>query len=175
MTKTNKNKKQHGGWIYVLLVLGIMFYIAAVVIAVFGIMVLAKANLGTELVHFGHDFDYEDILEEIFDEKVSVSQAGIILIMFALVLTVLGTVLIIVYKHFAVKQSKKSEEVYFDDVLDEMKEVSDNENQPIVISQPEENVPKEHIFCAYCGMELEATDKRCPNCGATKKIKKKVE
>lgn len=31
---------------------------------------------------------------------------------------------------------------------------------------------KSKIFCAYCGCELDEGDKKCPNCGASKKFKK---
>ena len=177
MKSTVKSKKKANGWIKILLALGIILYILAMAAAIFGIFSIVWAQLGAGKLFSGFDPEnIEEIMEELFGEDVSIAYGGMFMVGIALVLTVIGTVFIITYKQLAVKQKKQEEEDSLNEVLDQLiEETSSTEEASVVeIEQPEEEVVTEHIFCAYCGEELDPKDKRCPNCGATKKIKKKV-
>lgn len=47
-----------------------------------------------------------------------------------------------------------------------------NVGQAFSQNQPGTNIlEKEDVFCEYCGSKLQQTDFKCPNCGASKKIR----
>lgn len=69
-----------------------------------------------------------------------------------------GTVLLILSRMFKKKKKKVTEEEF---ILDEE-----------VVSDNDRFLPNEKVYCAYCDSELKVSDRKCPNCGAAKKVKK---
>ena len=76
----------------------------------------------------------------------------------AAVFFIWGTVLVIISGAFKKKVKKPTEEEF---LLDEE-----------VVGNNERFLPNEKLYCAYCDTELGMNDRKCPNCGAAKKIKK---
>lgn len=76
----------------------------------------------------------------------------------AAVFFIWGTVLLILSRVFKKRKKKQTEEEF---ILDEE-----------VVGDNDKFLPNEKVYCAYCDSELSVNDRKCPNCGATKKVKK---
>ena len=182
MTKTKKIKKSSGGWVSIIFVLALICYLAAIALSLYGIVVVISANMGSGSMNFGYKLDeINEFMEDLIDDDIPMSYRGVMFIMIAVALTVLGTILMVVYKKLSLKYKNRTQTVekesWFEINDTDVPQGTPQEDSPVVaIEQPEEeNKSNVKIYCAYCGEELDAKDKRCPNCGATKKIKKKDE
>ena len=76
----------------------------------------------------------------------------------AAVFFIWGSVLLILSRMFKKRKKKQTEEEY---ILEEE-----------VVNDNDRFLPNEKVYCAYCDSELGVNDRKCPNCGAAKKIKK---
>lgn len=121
---------------------------------------------------------YEDDLEHV---DISGMISGISLIVFGSVCIVVASVLMRMYhkKTIIETSSVKDDNNLFDSVkksiADQLKAASEklNPSQTSTDENKEKSEkPKQKIFCAYCGSELDENDKKCPSCGASKKFRK---
>lgn len=102
--------------------------------------------------------------------EYSISDFGFTYFMIALGLAFVATMFLCLSKRQVLSKSKKSYNVSdFDKPVDVMKYAEKPQPQPYN-EETKEEIKK--IYCAYCGTELDPTDKKCPNCGSSKKVQK---
>lgn len=164
-----KNEKQSKA----LKIIAVILYIAAAVFMVIGIVVAIRTMLGGEF-HFSLKIpDRIDPDDDLFENKPKISDFGFMYFEIALFIAIVATVFLVISKK--IKSSATVTKVFSDSDYNLYTEGSDKPSQtPVEDTAPvEEKVEeKKRIFCAYCGSELEESDKRCPNCGSSKKVKR---
>lgn len=135
----------------------IFLYLLALISLIVGICKMAS--------HFSSVTErmFEDDFEE-FDNFFSDGklQSAISSFFSAFVLFIWGSVFMFISNSKFIKQQieKKQEEQR------KAEEAKKQESSEI------KEVPKKRYFCAYCDNELDENDKKCPYCGAAKKIQK---
>lgn len=144
-TKTNKGN--------IFKIIGIIFYVVAFVMLVFGIFQFVMG--GIKGIRDISPFDMAFSFEVMFSSFLG-------LFVQAVVFFFIGSVFLSIGKAI---NKRESLEIHDD---------SDSSNDLFVnLKSFQEKEPKQkHVFCAYCGNELDQNQKKCPYCGASKKISK---
>lgn len=173
----NVNKKPKSKFMALKVIAEILYVIAGIIFAL--AMINLVINLVNGAVDIVPDFDDPDPTFEgfgFFGEVIGSFRSFVTCI----ILCVVATILMIIYrnKNRNITFEEKNEDdspvskykTMFKDIVDVVKDkVKDATGSPI----EEKKEEKVHIFCAYCGSELDENDKKCPSCGASKKIRKK--
>ncbi len=153
--KVNKQEKKQ---ISFLVVVAIALYLFAIVFIVLGIMKLREYISSVPIGLFAQKSS-STIIISIMGYTFTFNGLTMAINYFvdAAVFFIWGTILLILSRMFKNKKKKQTEEEF---ILDEE-----------VINDNDKFLPNEKVYCAYCGSELNINDRKCPNCGANKKIK----
>lgn len=160
MAKAKEKTKK----ISILVVIGVIFYILAFLNLLSLFSVFTK-NIKI-LFNMSWSEDFYNLVENSYEFDKSFNeflsfQKLFSTIFNSAILFIWGSALIFADKARKKKDLEKQER--------ERREREDLENQEKLKLQESE---QEYYFCAYCDSELSLTERQCPHCGATKKIKK---
>lgn len=146
----------------VLRIVAIVLYIFAIVSFVLGFVHIVDESM----LNFGDDIYDLDRFDERFDGFGEILNSSMSYMFNAFVCMICGSVLLILSNShkFRAKRDRLEERQVLEQIQNKEKEYKTNETQ-------QKNYK---IVCAYCGTELDEEDKKCPNCGASKKIQKKL-
>ncbi len=186
-TSNNSGDKNKYTWMKVI---SIILYVIATIILIVGVVSIIEYAMfivtgNADNMHFNGFFDDEFFMEfegDIMSPDIAGMASGIKFIVIAVILFAVATILMTVYRKRTRDLSpKQSDENLFDSVKQSItvsiKSVADKVSKTMSESlgetdNKEEKKPKQKIFCAYCGSELDENDKKCPSCGASKKFRK---
>ncbi len=157
----------------VLRIISTILYIMAFASFVIGIIKLIVT--GTSTVFNGVNSFMED--EEMFEENIMPSFSGVFsYFLTAIMLAVWGTVLLIIARVIDKRTFVDSTKSFIDDSIEKVADSISKLHNRINGQNPDGNSdqrPKLKVYCAYCGNELDEDERKCPYCGASKKIQKK--
>ncbi len=118
------------------------------------------------------------LINDNFNKDIDLSKmfSGITFIGVAMALFIAAIVLFSIYRKknmLSIVEDEKTEDSIFDKIEKTVKSVSETIRKATETEQkPQDEVkPKQHIYCAYCGSELDESDQNCPSCGATRKFR----
>ncbi len=145
----------------VLRIIAFVLYAFAVILFIVGFI-----NAFGDIAGFdGNDFELDDFNENIVGFG-SIINKIVSYIATAFTCSVCGSILLIISNSLKFKVKK-------DLIESKNSNVTESLNDSKIID--DEKSKKYRIICAYCGSELDLDDKKCPNCGASKKIQKKIK
>lgn len=145
----------------VLRIVAFVLYAFAVILFIVGFI-----NAFGDIAGFGgNDFELDDFNENIVGFG-SIINKIVSYIATAFTCSVCGSILLIISNSLKFKVKK-------DLIESKNNNVTESLNDSKIID--DEKSKKYRIICAYCGSELDLDDKKCPNCGASKKIQKKIK
>ena len=146
----------------VLRIIAFVLYAFAVILFIVGFI-----NSFGDINDFGgDDFELDDFNENIVGFG-SIINKIVSYIATAFTCSVCGSILLIISNSLKFKVKK--------DMI-ESKKNNNNEEDLLNDSKIDDEKSKKYrVICAYCGSELDIDDKKCPNCGASKKIQKKIK
>lgn len=144
----------------VLRIVAFVLYAFAVILFIVGFI-----NAFGDIAGFGgNDFELDDFNENIVGFG-SIINKIVSYIATAFTCSVCGSILLIISNSLKFKVKK-----------DMIESKNNNVTESLNDSKPNDEKSKKYrIICAYCGSELDLDDKKCPNCGASKKIQKKIK
>ncbi len=142
-----------------LVIVALVLYVFAVVFLIFAVNELRNYLAGTSSGFFSQVGNNE--FEFIFNFSFDGYTIAINYFIDSAVFFIWGTVLLIIHRISRKKKIKPTEEEY---ILDDIEAVSENIEKSFVNN--------ERIYCAYCDSELGVNDRKCPHCGASKKVRK---
>lgn len=153
----------------VLKIIAIVLYVVAGIFGVIGIAVAIKTMMSGNF-HFSLQLPGNiDSNESTGESEFKLSDFGSMYFVIGIFVAFVATIFLVLSK----SKKKTITKVFSDSDYNMFTEVNDkpSKEQPKDPEPVEEKVEeKKKIFCAYCGSELEETDKRCPNCGSSKKV-----
>lgn len=145
----------------VLRIIAFVLYAFAVILFIVGFI-----NAFGDIAGFGgSDFELDDFNENIVGFG-SIINKIVSYIATAFTCSVCGSILLIISNSLKFKVKK-------DLIESKNNNTTESLNDGKIID--DEKSKKYRIICAYCGSELDSDDKKCPNCGASKKIQKKIK
>lgn len=145
----------------VLRIIAFVLYAFAVILFIVGFI-----NSFGDINGFGgDDFELDDFNENIVGFG-SIINKIVSYIATAFTCSVCGSILLIISNSLKFKVKK-------DLIESKNNNATESLNDSKIID--DEKSKKYRIICAYCGSELDIDDKKCPNCGASKKIQKKIK
>ena len=144
----------------VLRIVAFVLYAFAIILFIVGFI-----NAFGDIAGFdGHDFVLDDFNENIVGFG-SIINKIVSYIATAFTCSVCGSILLIISNSLKFKVKK-----------DLIESKNNNATESLNDGKPNDEKSKKYrIICAYCGSELDLDDKKCPNCGASKKIQKKIK
>lgn len=144
--------------------IAIFLYILAFICLIVGIFQIAS-HVTTETKHVFESIEDFDDFDNFDDYTFSASkiESAISSIFSAVVLFVWGSVFMVISNSKQLKQKIEQKRAEQEEQFRMRQEAQQQE-----IKQE----PKKRYFCAYCDNELDENDKKCPYCGASKKIQK---
>ena len=152
------SKTQKKEYFVVLKIIAIIFFVVAVLQCVLAFIKLFNFISGQALDMFA------PANEDVFYESYSTVEGIVKNFVSAAMFMLWGGVLMFIYHTKRVKEKQEAE----------MKNASqmrvDNKNGNNEQVQLLENAAR--VYCAYCSNELSENDRKCPHCGASKKIRK---
>lgn len=170
MEKEISSEKQRGSKVF--LILAIIFYVIGGALVGSGIYMFIKGFAGnvnfslnlpsTIDPDFYGDLEFDEVENGMFKTR------GIGLFMGGMALILIATMFIAFYKKPKIKVSHGGVVVDFDNPINIFTQTPN-------IEVKEEKKETKKIFCAYCGSELDINDKKCPNCGSTKKVQRIIK
>ncbi len=186
MSSIEESKKEKN-YIY-LKAFAIIFYVIALILIVYGIFSIIGyaytivSNSQNNWFVENNFFDPDDFVDKFEDGMDHLNISGMIK-GFEFILG--GVVCIVIASLFLRSYNKKTKpkivekedetENLFDTIKitisEQLKSASEKLNPDGAEKQKKEK-PKQKIYCAYCGSELDEQDKKCPGCGASKKFRK---
>lgn len=169
----NKPKKQ---FVALKAIANILYVISAIILVYSVINIIINVMDG---INFSPNFDPDNF--DMPSGGMNVANAifnGARTIIISVVLFIIATVLMTIYrkknKNTIIEETTESPATkykkMFRDIVNVVTDATDSDN-----NQEQKKEEKVHIFCAYCGSELDEKDRKCPSCGASKKIRKKPE
>lgn len=150
--------------------LSAIFYIMAFVfllIGIFRLIFLGISEIGKVEHIFDDDFGYNSMSSYSYT-----IQSFFSCFFKAFIFFFIGTI----FKSIAKSIDSKKVNDIKTTITTAIDKVSDSISKKIEESESDSNseskVKKEKVYCAYCSNELDENDKKCPYCGASKKIRK---
>jgi hypothetical protein len=167
-TNINQDKKEDNKVCSFLKIISTILYIAAFVSFVVGVIkIIVFATSKVDIFYDDLNYFYEN--ESTYQSSsVSISEL-ISCFVNAVVLAVWGTAIRFIANAVKNKSAATSSKNMIKTISEKIMETAVKQSE---IETKVETKKKSRFICAYCGNEINEDDRKCPCCGANKKIKK---